>query len=184
MKKIIKKIRFKRESYVSMVLGLLVVIVAALLIFNFLKTKREERKPTEGEVIPGEETKAVEEVSLPTTHKVASGESLWTIAEKYFGSGYNWVDIARENSLPNPDYIKVEQELNIPKVEKRLPITAGASQEASISGETYTVVRGDNLWNIALRAYGDGFAWTKIAKANNLANPDLIHAGNVFSIPR
>lgn len=53
-----------------------------------------------------------------------------------------------------------------------------------ISGNTYTVVRGDNLWNIAIRAYGDGFRWVDIARANKLANPDLIHAGNKFIIPR
>jgi nucleoid-associated protein YgaU len=53
-----------------------------------------------------------------------------------------------------------------------------------ISGNTYTVVRGDNLWNIAVRAYGDGFRWVEIAKANKLVNPHLIHAGNKFTLPR
>jgi len=48
----------------------------------------------------------------------------------------------------------------------------------------YTVVAGDSLWNIAVREYGDGYAWTKIATANNLINPDLIHAGNVLRLPR
>jgi nucleoid-associated protein YgaU len=49
---------------------------------------------------------------------------------------------------------------------------------------SYTVVRGDSLWSIAERVYGDGNQWTKISKANNLKNPGIIHAGNVFSIPR
>lgn len=177
--------KLSTESYISMLLGLLVVIVVGILIFNFFQAKKQEGKPTEGEITTGEEIKAREEVSLPTTHKVTVGESLWAIAEKYFGSGYNWVDIAKENNLKSPDYIEVGQELNIPKVEKRLPITGTPTPlTPSITGGTYTVVRGDSLWNIALRAYGDGFAWTKIAQANNLANPDLIHAGNVFVIPR
>jgi len=51
------------------------------------------------------------------------------------------------------------------------------------AGGTYTVVRGDSLWNIAVSAYGDGFRWVDIAKANNLANPRIIHAGNVLVIP-
>lgn len=55
---------------------------------------------------------------------------------------------------------------------------------STISGDSYTVVHGDNLWNIAVRAYGDGFKWTEIAKANNLSNPSIIHAGNHFVIPR
>lgn len=184
-KKLAKKIKFTTESYISMILGLLVVVVVGVLIFNFFQAKRQEGKPKEGEVITGEEIEAEEEISLPTTHQVAKEESLWMIAEKYFESGYNWVDIAKENNLFNPDYLEVGQTLSIPKAEKRLPVTGEPTPAApSISGEAYTVVRGDNLWNIALRAYGDGFAWTKIAEANNLANPDLIHAGNVFTIPR
>ena len=54
----------------------------------------------------------------------------------------------------------------------------------TIDGDTYTVIRGDNLWNIAVRAYGDGFKWVDIAKANDLANPSIIHRGNVLVIPR
>lgn len=55
---------------------------------------------------------------------------------------------------------------------------------SSISGSSYTVHTGDNLWNIAERAYGDGFKWTEIATANNLSNPNIIHSGNVITLPR
>lgn len=54
----------------------------------------------------------------------------------------------------------------------------------SISGTSYTVVKGDNLWDIAEKAYGDGFKWTEISKANNLDNPRVIHTGNVLVLPR
>ena len=54
-------------------------------------------------------------------------------------------------------------------------------EQTKVEGDkTYTVVRGDYLWKIAVSQCGDGFAWSKIAKANNLKNPDIIHAGNVF----
>lgn len=49
---------------------------------------------------------------------------------------------------------------------------------------TYTVVRGDSLSQIARKFYGDGGKWVEIAKANKLANPQVIHAGNVFVIPK
>ena len=172
-----QKMRFTGESYLSLALGALVVIVIGVLAFNAFKASTKKERPTEGEVTTGEETTAGEETPSMITHKVVKEETLWLIAEKYFGSGYNWVDIATANNLSNPNYIEIDQELTIPKAEKRLP-------EQAISGETYTVVKGDSLWNIAIRAYGDGFAWTKIAQANNLANPNLIHAGNVFTIPR
>ena len=54
----------------------------------------------------------------------------------------------------------------------------------SITGGSYTIVHGDTLWDIACRAYGDCYAWTKIAAANKLEHPDLIHAGNVLTLPR
>lgn len=62
--------------------------------------------------------------------------------------------------------------------------TMQSNQMANITGNTYNVVRGDNLWNIAVRAYGDGYRWTEIARANGLSNPRVIHAGNHFTIPR
>jgi uncharacterized protein YdcH (DUF465 family) len=53
---------------------------------------------------------------------------------------------------------------------------------------TYTVVRGDCLWNIAKKKdyYGNGFAWPKIYKANRdkIKNPDLIYPKQVFTIPK
>ena len=50
---------------------------------------------------------------------------------------------------------------------------------------TYTVKRGDCLWNIAKKIYGDGTKWRKIYNANKakISNPNLIYPGQVFKIP-
>jgi nucleoid-associated protein YgaU len=48
---------------------------------------------------------------------------------------------------------------------------------------TYTVVSGDTLWAIAERFYGDGSKYQRIADASGIANPDLIHPGQVLTIP-
>ena len=52
---------------------------------------------------------------------------------------------------------------------------------------SYTVVRGDCLWNIAKKKehYGNGFAWPIIYKANRdqIKNADLIYPDQVFKIP-
>ncbi len=171
LKKLLKKFKLN-ESTISLVLGTLVVIVVGGLVINYFRGKPIEQLPTVSvspESIPPE---------LPATYKVIAGDSLWKIAQNFYGSGYNWVDIAQVNSLSKPNFIAAGQELTIPKVEPRL------AQVESITGDSYTVVKGDCLWKIAVRAYGDGYKWVKIARENNLANPDLIHPGNVLLISR
>jgi nucleoid-associated protein YgaU len=48
---------------------------------------------------------------------------------------------------------------------------------------TYTVVSGDTLWAISERFYGDGSQYQRIADASGISNPDLIHPGQVLTIP-
>lgn len=49
--------------------------------------------------------------------------------------------------------------------------------------QTYTVQGGDTLWAIAERYYGDGNRYGEIASASGISNPDLIHPGQVLTIP-
>lgn len=54
------------------------------------------------------------------------------------------------------------------------------------TSKTYTVKRGDCLWNIAKKLYGKGSDYTKIYNANKGvigSNPNLIYPGQVFTIP-
>lgn len=50
---------------------------------------------------------------------------------------------------------------------------------------TYTVKKGDCLWNIAKRFYGDGSKYKKIYEANKdkIHNPNLIYPNQVLVIP-
>lgn len=49
-----------------------------------------------------------------------------------------------------------------------------------------TIVRGDNLWNIARSRYGDGLRYTVIYEANKnqIRDPDLIYPGQIFVVPK
>ena len=171
------------ESYTSLFLGIVVVVVAAVLVFSFLKGKNLNK------FIGSQSTSTVNEQSsktLPKTYDVKEGDDLWKIAEKIYGSGYNWVDLAAANKLENPGLLFVGTKLSVPDVKvKEVTNTEVVVQNVKpITGMTYTVVKGDYLWDIAVRAYGDGFKWVEIAKANNLVNPDVIHSGNVLKLPR
>ncbi|HCR92384.1 hypothetical protein A2875_00085 [Candidatus Gottesmanbacteria bacterium RIFCSPHIGHO2_01_FULL_46_14] len=177
------------DSFVSLILGVAVVLVVGTLIYNYFTNRA-------GQTAKEQEQQKQGQISLPTTHTVAQGETLWMIAEKYYGSGYNWSDVAGANNLSSADDIEVGQTLTIPvatpmitQTETQAPtptmgaIGSTATETPAATAKTYTVVRGDSLWNIAVAQYGDGYKWVEIAKANNLANPNLIHAGNVFVLP-
>ncbi len=171
------------ESYTSLFLGAVVVIIALILLFSFLKAKNVMKQQT------GSTSTNVEQKIMPTTYTVKEGESLWSIAEKLYGSGYNWIDLASANKLQDPGLIFTGDKLVVPNVKPRIVennivTTQTAVSTTPITGKSYTVVKGDCLWTIAVRAYGDGYKWTEIAKANNLTNPDLIYPGNVFVLPR
>lgn len=57
---------------------------------------------------------------------------------------------------------------------------------APAASQTYTVVKGDCLWNIAKKFYGSGSKYTVIYNANKGVvggNPNLIYPGQVLTIP-
>lgn len=53
--------------------------------------------------------------------------------------------------------------------------------------KTHTVVKGENLWNIARKYAGQGSKWPELWKINKdkskSKNPDLIYPGEVFTLP-
>lgn len=62
--------------------------------------------------------------------------------------------------------------------------TARETGTGAASAKTYTVVKGDCLWNIAKRFYGSGADYKRLAAANPaIKNPNLIYPGQVLIIP-
>lgn len=63
--------------------------------------------------------------------------------------------------------------------------TQSRPADTAPSTQSYTVVRGDCLWNIAKRYYGNGSLYTRIFDANRdkIKNPNLIYPGQVLVIP-
>jgi len=158
-----------------MVLGAVVIVVVGVLIANYFKDRKIGSLPAGGE--------NKTETTVSQTYLVSKGDNLWKIAEKVTGSAYNWVEIAKENNIENPGLIYEGQEFTITPKGEISGVKTNVEQQ-SISGATYEVQKGDNLWNIALRAYGDGYKWSEIARENKLVHPNLIHSGNILVLPR
>ena len=54
----------------------------------------------------------------------------------------------------------------------------------SSSGKTYVVKRGDSLWGISKKFYGNGNLFLKIQLANpSIKNPNILSVGQVIKIP-
>lgn len=172
------------ESYTSLFLGAVVVVVALILVFSFLKSRNLNNQQT-----GSTSTTTKEETyksGVPKSYSVKKGDDLWSVSEKIYGSGYNWVDLAKTNNLENPGLLYVGTKLSVPDVKAKILTVSKTEVKVlnPITTDKYTVVKGDYLWDIAVRAYGDGYKWVEIAKVNNLVNPDVIYSGNVLKLPR
>jgi LysM repeat protein len=65
---------------------------------------------------------------------------------------------------------------NYSDLEHQIATTGGDSQP-------YEIKSGDNLSKVSKLFYGDPNKYGEIAKANNISNPDHIHAGQKINIP-
>ena len=118
----------------------------------------------------------------------AYGKYRWTI--KKLETKIEYTDTAGnlyavEVSVELLEYLKGENHNTSSAIPTPAPKTPAATGGGS-GQTTYTVKKGDNLWNIAKKFYGSGAQYTKIYEANRGViggNPNLIYPGQVFTIP-
>lgn len=104
-------------------------------------------------------------------YTVKDGDNLWDISQRFLGSGTKYPEIVSLNNLSSTT-IYPGQVLKIPE----------SNSSNSPEYKTYTVVEGDNLWDIAQRFLGAGARYSEIALLNNL-NSDTIYPGQTLKIP-
>lgn len=213
------------ESYKSLMYGIITVVLLFIVGFSVVKLFSTPHQGTvdDGAVSVERINEAMQASS--NTYTVKEGETLWSIAESKYGSGFEWQKIAAANKISDASRLEKGTALVIPDDKKEIvdkeevmepdtvieqkdvdhetaveaekektdvvmeaPTTEASHVEVAagekITGGTYVIKHGDDLWDIAVRAYGDGYKWTQIAAANNLSDPDLIHADNTLKLPR
>lgn len=191
----IKQLLDNSGSYKNLIYGAVTVLILAVIVFLGIRTLSQNQ----GDI--NENGAAVEEENA-STYEVVEGDTLWSISEKIYGTGFNWQQIAENNNIQDPNNLEAGTTLNIPTITPTPGEEVVAPTEETVDpsvtpevvmeeGETsqsttteYVVVKGDSLWSIAVDQYNDGYKWVDIARANKLINPDLIHAGNRLNLPR
>ena len=79
--------------------------------------------------------------------------------------------------------VTIKQATPVATVQQTRP--AETSPAPKVTPKTHKVVKGDTLWGISKKYYGDGSKYMKIFNANTgvLKNPNLIYVGQVLTIP-
>ncbi|MBD5528072.1 MAG: BspA family leucine-rich repeat surface protein [Lachnospiraceae bacterium] len=126
-------------------------------------------------------------------YTVERGDSLWKIAERFYGKGHGWRIIYQDNAaiIKNPGRLYAGQKLVIrltgnAVLNPFLETSAPVSDEIALAGTSYRVQKGDSLWTIARRAYGSGRLWNIIYEANKdvIADVERISEGQEIIIPQ
>ena len=154
-----------------------------------------------------------DEVRAVRTHRVDEGETLWSIAKKYYGDGAAATELAKYNekrvgkggviregaSLLIPD----REELGLARATPRTPTAEKATETRTAKAEpkksdtsekaktkadsakTYTVKSGDTLQKISEKHFGTTRRWMEIVSMNKdvIDDEDNVRVGTVLKIP-
>ncbi len=101
------------ESYISLILGAVVVLGVSVMFFLFIKESGLEGTTP---LIDEKDIPQIESPVSEMSYTLQEGEGLWDVAVKFYGDGYRWIDIAKANGLENnPDNIAPGMKLIIPQ---------------------------------------------------------------------
>ncbi len=109
-------------------------------------------------------------------------------AEKAAAAGDNdkAIALAKKASKQSDDAI-AQYHSETKRYNERFGSVTGGTGPVSVTAAEYTVVKGDNLWDISGKdtIYGNPYQWPLIYKANadQIKDADLIFPGQVFEIP-
>src|SRR3989338_2033802 len=130
-----------RNNYVSAIIGLIIVLLGISYISNSLSVKNKALNTDQNQ----EQVEGELNTISGRTYKVKMGDTLWSIAEAKYQSGYNFSDIVVANKLKNHLSKKKKYQLKLPLPERVTPykkvIICGELQfahtEMDINGQRY-----------------------------------------------
>jgi nucleoid-associated protein YgaU len=168
------------ESLISAILGVSVVLLVALLAYNYFKIKPQPRLTSESaSTASADLTLSDTDYSL-TPIQATEPTSVVDILESSPTIELLLTATPEPTSIPTiaPSVAPVAT-----LAPSKAPQPSLVSDKTDTKAQAYTVKTGDSLWSIAQEVYGDGNSWRSIATANNLSNPEFVHAGNELKLP-
>ncbi len=132
---------------------------------------------------------------------VEKGDTLGQIALKTMGSSRKAAELAKFNGFDVDTPLKVGQEIRVPPrapggaapapVAAREPARAGTTVAAAAPAEpapkaakrSHTVGKGDTLFSLAKRYYGDGGKFRELAESNGLDPDEPLKLGSELRLP-
>lgn len=93
--------------------------------------------------------------------------------------------MAQADSQPAPAKAPAADDSAAPAIPSMVAVTIGNLDDQRFAAGKAIIRRGDNLWTIARRVYGEGVKYTTIYQANTsqIRDPDRIYPGQVFNLP-
>lgn len=114
----------KNQSFFNVVLGGLIVVVLGVLLFNYFNRPDEDLAGPAQQTEMTETSEDVAKENLPGNYTVKQGDTLFTIAEKYYDDGFKYSELVKANSLENENAITEGQVLEIPKISDNNQVVA------------------------------------------------------------
>ena len=143
--------------------------------------------------VEAEEGEDVETEDQGSEQPVQPASIYFNTAQASDGEGIRGPNIYAANNqttvVENLDLSSQQNEPDATAPEPAAPVKIVRAARAPMAGdETYKVVKGDTLWDLAVEYYGDGTKWHKILEANPGKipgdNPRLLQIGTVLVIPK
>ena len=120
---------------------------------------------------------------LAQNYTIQPGDTLKRISQQFYGRNDYYDEIAFLNNISDPNQIRAGDVIYLPDDYRELEFCGQDDKWVDDNILYYTFGKGDTLWGLANKFYGDGMYWKCLAAYNGIKNPKKIRDGKVIMIP-
>jgi len=116
-------------------------------------------------------------------------DTLWALANRFYGDGRYWKPLAVYNGITNPKKIRDGKVIMVPPFAYlnmdalNWTFEGEDNNNYQVVERSHTFLDGDTLWALASKYYGNGNYWEALAIYNNITNPRKIKDGTIVYLP-